>query len=247
MENVFEQPRILVVAAHIGDFVWRCGGSIAKYTRAGSEVRLIVLSDGLRGEANDYWKTPDANENEGHAHRRKEGLKAAEILGIGDVELWDLQDYPMPLDNHHVEKLAHAIRSFRPNIILTHSDYDAFNPDHNAVHTLVRRACATSSADGFRDGLAVAPRQTPIFGFEPHMTECSDFKPAVYVDITDSFDTKCQAMQAFASQPKMYKSYVRKAETRGGEAASRGSRKGCQYAEAFAVFQPIAASGGFVW
>ena len=132
-------------------------------------------------------------------------------------------------------------------MILTHCDYDAFNPDHNDVHTLVRRACATSSAAGWRDEYPVSPRQTPIFGFEPHMTEISGYLPDIYVDVSDVFDTKIAAMKAFSSQPSMLSGYVRKAEMRGGEAKSRGSRKNCRYAEAFKAFQPIAASGDLVW
>lgn len=247
MSNEFETPRILVVAAHMGDFVWRCGGTIAKYAARGSEIRVIILSDGLRGEANAYWKQEGANEPEGHALREAEGHRAAEILGVQDFKLWGLSDYPMPIEASHIEKLAHVIRQFRPAVILTHSDYDAFNPDHNDVHMLVRRACVTASAAGWRDGNPVSPRQTPIFGFEPHMTEISRYFPDIYVDISGTFDVKLKAMQVFSSQPAMLAGYVRKAEMRGSEAKSRGSRKGCKYAEVFKAFQPIAAIGDLVW
>lgn len=243
----FETPKILVVAGHIGDFVWRSGGSIAKYAKAGSSIKLVIISDGLRGEANDYWKTEGANEAEGHIRRKAEGSQAAQTLGVETVDFWELRDYPMETTAAHVEKLAHIIREFRPDLILTHSAYDAFNPDHNMVHQLVAKAYACASGAGFQDGFPVSPRQTPIFGFEPHCTEISSFTPTVYVDITDVIDIKQEAMRIFSTQPGMYASYMRKAEVRGGEAAGRGSRPGCKYAEAFSIYQPIAASGGFVW
>lgn len=246
MEN-FETPNILVVAAHIGDFVWRSGGAIAKYAQSGSSIQLVVISDGLRGEANDYWKQAGANEEEGHVRRRAEGSQAARILGVETIDFWGLQDYPLELTSAHVEQLAHVIREFRPNLILTHSAFDAFNPDHNAVHQLVAKAYACASGAGFRDDFPVSPRQTPIFGFEPHCTEISNFIPTVYVDITEVMKIKQTAMKVFSTQPGMYASYVRKAEFRGGEAAGRGSRPGCKYAEAFSIYQPIAASGGFIW
>ena len=50
--------RMMVIAAHIGDFVWRCGGAIAKNIQEGNAVRLVVLSDGIRGECNNYFKQP---------------------------------------------------------------------------------------------------------------------------------------------------------------------------------------------
>ena len=82
----FETPKILVVAGHIGDFVWRSGGSIAKYAKAGSSIKLVIISDGLRGEANDYWKTEGANEAEGHIRRKAEGSQAAQTLGVETVD-----------------------------------------------------------------------------------------------------------------------------------------------------------------
>lgn len=247
MSAIFEKPRILVVAGHIGDFVWRSGGSIARYAREGSPIKLIIVSDGLRGEANDYWKTEGANEKDGLRRRREEGAEAARILGVETVEFWGLQDYPMTVSDSHVEKLAHEIREFHPNLIITHADFDAFNPDHNTVHQLVQKAHAAATGAGFLDGLRVSPRQTPIFGFEPHVTEISGFKPIVYVDISEAFEIKGRAMKVFSTQPGMYAAYTRKAEARANEAAGRGSRPGCKYAEAFSIYHPIAASGGFVW
>lgn len=141
----------------------------------------------------------------------------------------------------------HVIRAFRPDIILTHAEYDQFNPDHNATHAAVRKACAAASGAGFPDEHPVSPRQTPIFGFEPQQTEISRFNPIVYNDITDFFALKCEAMKVYATQPGMYKNYVRKAEMRGSEAKNRGSRALCEYAEAFDIYQPIAAVGDLVW
>lgn len=243
----FQAPNILVVAAHAGDFVWRCGGTIAKYAKRGSNIKILVMSDGLRGESNDYWKTEGANEKDGHILRQNEARSAAEILGVKDIEFWGLVDYPMTINDECVEKIAHVIRAFRPDIILTHAEYDQFNPDHNAVHLAVRKAVAAASGAGFPDENPVSPRQTPIFGYEPQQTEISGYTPVVYNNITDAFDTKCEAMKVYATQPGMFKNYVRKAEVRGGEAKSRGSCKGCKYAEAFEVYQPIAATGDLVW
>lgn len=202
-----KDEKMLVVAAHIGDYLWRCGGSVAKYVAEGTEVKVIILSDGLRGEANDYWKREDATMEGAKEVRRSECLRAAEILGVKDIELWGLRDYPMELGAEEVEKLAHIYRTFRPNFIVTHDAYDAFNPDHNLVSATVRQAYAVASGAGFRDGGPVCSRQTPIFGFEPHMTEICSFQPMVYVDITDVFEKKVEAMKVFSSQTHMITSY----------------------------------------
>lgn len=239
--------KMMVVAAHIGDFTWRCGGAIAKYTADGGKVKLIVMSDGIRGEANDYWSSEGANTDEGKKRRKDEGLRAAEILGITDMEVWDMEDYPLEFSKARIEMLAHKFREFRPHFIVTHDTYDAYNPDHSLVYETVRKAYAVSTGAGFRDDLQTTPRQIPFFGFEPHYTEASHFVPGIYIDITESFETKCCAMKVYESQYHMYVQYVRKAELRGQEVRARGDRKACQYAEAFSTFQAIASTGRFTW
>ena len=42
--------KVLVVSAHAADYVWRSGGTIAKYIKHGAEVHVVVLSFGIRGE-----------------------------------------------------------------------------------------------------------------------------------------------------------------------------------------------------
>lgn len=239
--------RMMVVAAHMGDFVWRCGGSIAKYIEEGNEVLVLVLSNGIRGEANDYWKQEGASLEGGREQKLREGKTAAGILGVKSFQFWDLPDYPMPVGTETIERLAHLIREFRPDFIVTHDVYDAYNPDHDGVREAVRKAFATAFGAGFKDGLEVVPRRMTIFGFEPHNTELCGFKPGIYIDITAQIEKKQDAMRVFASQPSMFKSYMRKAEIRGAEAAGRCGCVGCRYAEAFSLGGPIGAGGHFVW
>lgn len=156
--------RMMVIAAHMGDFVWRCGGSIAKYTEEGNEVLVLVLSSGIRGEANDYWAKEGANMEAGISERLSEGKRAAGELGVKNFEFWDLPDYPMPIGTELIEKLAHKMREFRPDFVVTHDVYDAYNPDHDAVREAVRKAYAAAFGAGFQDGLQVLPRRMTILG-----------------------------------------------------------------------------------
>ena len=65
--------KMLVVSAHAADYVWRAGGTIAKYIKHGAEVHLVVLSFGDRGESNDLRisallrRSNIANEHKLHA------------------------------------------------------------------------------------------------------------------------------------------------------------------------------------
>lgn len=60
---MIQGKKMLVVSAHAADYVWRAGGTIAKYVQNGAEVHLVILSFGGRGESNDLWKQPDATAN----------------------------------------------------------------------------------------------------------------------------------------------------------------------------------------
>ena len=50
--------KLLVFSAHAADFVWRSGGTIAKYIAGGADVCVVLLSMGVRGESNFLWKDP---------------------------------------------------------------------------------------------------------------------------------------------------------------------------------------------
>ena len=45
---MIEGKKVLVVSAHAADYVWRAGGTIAKYIKHGAQVHVVVLSFGVR-------------------------------------------------------------------------------------------------------------------------------------------------------------------------------------------------------
>lgn len=240
---------MLVVAAHAGDFIWQSGGVIAKYAKAGHEVHLIVLTYGLRGESNEYWKKSNGSIDECRAIRIEENKKAVELLGVTNAEFWDYMDYPLVMNRERVERLACATRRIRPDFIVTHDkEEDLLNTDHNLVSESVRMAYTIASGAGaYCQGLPVSPRQTPMFGFEPYMTEVSNFVPGIYVDVTDVFEAKLAAMEACATQSSMKAHYIRKAEIRASECRNNGGVAGCTYAEAFSTWGPVCQFDHFVW
>lgn len=48
--------KILVVSAHAMDYLWRCGGTIARYAGEGCQVKVVDLTYGENGESNPIWK-----------------------------------------------------------------------------------------------------------------------------------------------------------------------------------------------
>lgn len=230
--------KMLVVSAHAADYVWRSGGTIAKYINEGAEVTVVVLSYGVRGESNDLWKDPDATYESVKETRKSETLVAAEVLGIKDIEFWDLVDYPMVLNSEHEDRLVRKIREVQPDIILTHDRFDYLNPDHNLVSEFVFRCSVMSNSNGVRIEGTKTTKQMRIFGFEPHQTEMSNFKPDSIIDITDAYDQKVAAMNCFKAQGHLIEYYTHRAFMRGNHARRVSGNKAYKYGESFANYFP---------
>lgn len=237
---MIKNSKILVVSAHAGDYVWRSGGTIAHYLKAGAEVKVICLSFGIRGESNDLWKVEGQNSENVKKTRKDETMKAANILGLkGNIEFWDLKDYFMDLNEKIYDRMLLTIRKERPNIVITHDKYDVLNPDHNHVSEMVYNCCIMSNSSGVTvDGTKVT-KQMKIFGFEPHQTELCNFKPGSFVDITDVYEQKVEAMECFQAQKHLIKYYTDRAFLRGNHARRLSGNQNIKYAECFANFFPI--------
>lgn len=235
--------KMLVVSAHAADYVWRSGGTIAHYLLGGAQVHVICLSYGIRGESNDLWTQPEQNEDSVRATRHEETLRAAEILGVKNaIEFWNLQDYPMEFNSALEERMVRSIRDFAPTIILTHDKFDVLNPDHNRVSDFVFRCSIMSNSKGVRLEGTTPTRQMRLYGFEPHQTELSNFKPGSFVDITDAYEQKVAAMQCFQAQKHLIKYYTDRAALRGNHIQRISGNRAFHYAECFANYFPTAGS-----
>jgi len=234
--------KLLVVSGHAADYVWRAGGTIAKYIKEGAEVHVLVLSFGVRGESNDLWKQPDQNAKRVQEIRKGETESAAAILGIQNIEFWGLQDYPIPLGLQEEERLTRKIREVAPDIIITHDKHDIMNPDHNDIHEFVHRCSVMSTSAGVELEGTKPVKQMRIYGFEPHQTELSSYKPGSFVDITDTYEQKIRAMQCFKAQSHLIEYYTQRAFMRGNHARRLSGNNSYKYAESFANLFP--AVGG---
>lgn len=234
-----QNTRLLVISAHAADFVWRSGGVIAKYIKGGANVSVVVLSFGVRGESNDLWKAEGQTAENVKKIRRQEIEQAAGILGVKNIEFWDFEDYPMEINRERLDRLAKKIREVRPDTILTHSEHDRFNPDHEAVCRYVVQASIMSNSAGVRMEGLPHTKQMKIFGFEPHQTEISSFVPDTIIDITEVFDLKKAAMNCFAAQQHLIEYYTNRAFMRGNHARRCSGNQSYKYAEAFTRYFPF--------
>jgi len=225
------QRTALVVSAHSADFVWRAGGAIALYASRGWKVKIVCLSYGERGESAKLWREKGMTLDKVKAGRRREAQAAADLLG-GEVEFFDLGDYPMRVSDEALFRLVDVYRELQPEFVLTHSLADPYNFDHPLAAHVAQEARVIAQAHGHKPGGKVlgAP---PVFLFEPHQTEQCDWKPQVLLDITSVWDKKRKAFELMAAQEYLWDYYTRVALNRGAQAARNSSKKDIKYGEGY--------------
>lgn len=222
---------MLVVGAHSADFVWRAAGAVAVLTSQGGRAVVVALSYGERGESGELWKDPTQTvENVKHI-RHAEAMRAAEALGAS-FQCFDLGDYPLTIDSAALTRLTELIREVAPDVIVTHTENDPFNPDHPLAYEVTQRARLLASGAGVASGFATI-RPPELFLFEPHQPELCGFLPTTFVDITSVFAQKQRAMEAMEAQHYLRQYYIEQAEHRAYHARRASGQQGIRYAEAF--------------
>jgi LmbE family N-acetylglucosaminyl deacetylase len=203
--------RILAIGAHPDDFEIAAGGTLARLRDEGHSVRGLVLTHGEQG---------------GNAERRvQEVQKGAAFLGMEKVTLLDFPDTRLrEMDDAVRNAIENEIRSFQPDIVLTHSIHDQ-HQDHLIVHAATMRA---------------GRRVKTILCYEsPSVTP--DFKPGLYVEIGNYVDVKIESIREHCDQQA--KAYVDAEHVR-AQARFRGGQAKTNYAEGFEIGRALMMEGG---
>ncbi len=126
--------RVLAVGAHPDDIEFGCGATLATWTRAGTHVELVVLTDGSKGT----WD-PAADIAELVATRQQEQRAAAETLGARAVHFFGAVDGELEADAAARRRLCVLVRAIRPDVVLGHDPWKQYrlHPDHRRAGELV--------------------------------------------------------------------------------------------------------------
>ena len=227
---------VLVVAAHPDDEILGCGGTMTRLAREGDEVRIAILAEGMSSR---YAHREDVDPQRlQHLHARAK--QAADKVGAKEVVLCKLPDNRLdtvPLLDV-VKTVEELVARFRPEIIYTHHPGD-LNVDHGVVHRAVLTATRPMSGQCVRD----------VYAFEvPSSTEWAfqrlepSFRPNVFVDITDSLDTKIAALACYDTETRKFP-HPRSAEALRAIATRWGSVVGLQAVEAFELIRSVRPTG----
>jgi 4-oxalomesaconate hydratase len=222
--------RLLVIGAHSADFVWRAAGTIALVTSQGGSATVLALSYGERGESGSLWKEPDQTVENVKRIRHEQASQAAGIVGAS-FRCLDLGDYPLKVTDEALDELVELFREKQPDILLTHTPLDPFNPDHPVASQAVQKARLLASGAGVASAFKhITPPD--LYFFEPHQPELCDFTPNTFVDITPVMDLKRKAMGVMQAQSYLQDYYVELAARRGNHARRISGMDEVKYAEA---------------
>jgi LmbE family N-acetylglucosaminyl deacetylase len=187
-----EQPlRILVIGAHPDDADIKAGGTSAKWCDLGHVVRLVSLTNGQAGHQTMFG--PQLARR-----RRAEATAAAAVIGA-TYEVLNNPDGQLDDRLEYRHEVISLIRSFRPDLIITHRSTD-YHPDHRAAGLLVQDAAYLLTVPAICPDVAHLPSCPLILYFSDAFTKPNRFDAHVVVDIGDEFDRVVAMLHAHQSQ-----------------------------------------------
>ena len=213
---------ILAVSAHPADFCSRAGGTLLKHVQAGDRVKVIWFTCGETDESHHLIEQqPGLSVREVQEIRRAEAFACAEVIGAEGVML-GYSDNPLRMTRKRIKALAVEMADFSPDILLTHWKDELTYPTH--LLTVQAALKAARMVKGLRD----------IRFFEPNIGTAArvGFVPDHYVDISDVFERKIQALKTLKAQPILVERYTTCNRWRGIEVRR-------PYAEGFVRFAPV--------
>ncbi|MGB5834351.1 MAG: PIG-L family deacetylase [Thiohalocapsa sp.] len=103
--------RVLVFAPHPDDEVLACGGTIALLQRNGCQVRVVVMTDGSRGDPRGYFSGDISS------RRYAESRTALGVLGISDVQFLGYPDGDLRPRGDVTRRIQGIIEDFAPDLL----------------------------------------------------------------------------------------------------------------------------------
>lgn len=182
-----QKLHILAIGVHPDDLELSAAGTLIKHARMGQAVGMLDLTAGELG-------------SRGTAELRlQEAQAAAKVMGMAVRECAHMADGFFSNDEAHQRKLITYLRKYQPDIVIANAVADR-HPDHGRAGKLIADACFLSGLrmikteyDG-REQEAWRPKR--VF----HMIQDRFMEPTLVVDVTDTHETKMEAIKCYGSQ-----------------------------------------------
>lgn len=173
----------LIISAHTDDAEIGMGATISKMVHQGARGLICDLTDGSMASSGSVES------------RQKEGLRAAEILGVQRRFLGISDTYLDSKNREQISRVVDLIREFKPRVLFVPQS-DDYHPDHKEASELAKVAW-------YYSGLYKFDSQFPRFRPErviSYQGGKSVESPSFCIDVTGFEDEKMNVLSCFDSQ-----------------------------------------------
>jgi len=201
--------KVICVGGHPDDPESGCGGTLAKFSAAGHDVKVLYLT---RGEAGIEGKS----HSEAADIRTREAEAGCKLLNVKPYFLGQI-DGDTIVNTEWINKLGEIMQNEKPDIVFTQWPIDS-HKDHQAASFLTMQAWQR------------AKKKFSLYFYEVCSgAQTMSFHPTDYVDISKEQETKRKALYCHVSQdpPGIYACGHEMMEK------FRGAEAGVKAAEAF--------------
>lgn len=220
----------LVVFAHPDDAEYMCGGTVAAWARAGTEVHYCVCTDGSAGSNESGTRREEVA-----VVREREQRAAAEVLGVASLTFLGFRDGELEVNLETRRAVARVVRGIRPDVIVAPDPTRLWSGagyinhwDHKQAGTLALCAVMPDAPTRLQFSELLDEGLEP---FEVPNLWLAAEQPDTYIDITKTIDVKIAALAEHRSQQgEASAPWVRE------RARQLGEQGGVEYAEAFKTF-----------
>jgi len=190
----------MTILAHPDDAEFGCGGTLATWARQGTEITMVIVTDGSKG-SDDRTITNEQLV----AMRIVEQDRAAAALGVTRVVRLGYEDGILEPTIALRRDIARVIRQFKPEVIITGDPDSRFGGDFYINHP-DHRAAAEAALYGIFPAAGNHRFYPELLaeGWEPHTVKEVWIEGwdngGVFVDVTEAIDAKFAALAEHRSQ-----------------------------------------------
>ena len=216
--------RMLVIAPHPDDEILGAGGTMARFTQAGGELTVLTVAAHM----------PPLYPQSAHDTTVAEARRAHAVIGAKDSVFLNrpavlLGEIPIPEFN---KQIMQVVADVRPHVLLV--PYYDRHVDHRQIFDAAMVVSRPVGVGKEMQLVAAYETLSETHWNAPHLEP--NFIPNWVVDVTDTIDTKLEAMACYESQVHPYPE-PRSIEALKALALFRGSQAGFGYGEGFHIIR----------
>jgi len=222
--------KILMISPHPDDVDFGCSGTIAKWSRQGMDIVYVFCTSGDKGTDDPNMKPETLV-----SIREKEQRRAAEVVGVREVNFLRFKDGELENNTGFREILVRMLRTYRPDVVLSMDPANIRFENPYVSHSDHRE-----TALAVFDAIYPASRNRNFFpklldeGLMPHAVGRIFFfatpTPNTWIDITETIEAKIEALRCHRSQMADFENLEAWVREHFSEV---GKEKGMAFAESF--------------